>query len=104
VDEAQDLLTPENIIALELLVKGGLEKGRWSMFIDPNQKIYGAEADKAIEILGDADMPRTNCWRTVAIRAKWRHSAPSFQGSTQHWTARFLALIADASTIGTVRI
>lgn len=54
VDEAQDLLTPENIIALDLLVKGGLQKGRWSMFLDPLQNIYGAEADAARSILNDA--------------------------------------------------
>ena len=54
VDEAQDLLTPENIIALELLVKDGLQKGRWSLFLDPMQNIYGAEADKARAILDDA--------------------------------------------------
>lgn len=54
VDEAQDLLTPENLAALDLMVKGGLDKGRWSIFLDPLQNIYGAQTNKAMSILKQA--------------------------------------------------
>lgn len=54
LDEAQDFLTPENVAALDLMVAGGLEKGRWSMFLDPLQNIYGAESEEAMRILKQA--------------------------------------------------
>ena len=45
VDEAQDLLTSPNLDALDLLVRDGLRRGRWHLFLDPMQNIYGIEAD-----------------------------------------------------------
>ena len=54
VDEAQDLLTVENLDALDLLVKDGLQHGRWSLFADPLQNIYGSRTDEALRILGRA--------------------------------------------------
>jgi hypothetical protein len=38
VDEAQDLLTVDSLSSLEQLVKGGLDGGRWRMFLDPNNQ------------------------------------------------------------------
>jgi hypothetical protein len=35
LDEGQDLLTFENLEVLEGCLKGGFEKGRWSLFLDP---------------------------------------------------------------------
>ena len=41
VDEAQDLLTPEHLDVFDLLLKEGLSRGCWHLFLDPNQNIYG---------------------------------------------------------------
>ena len=41
VDEAQDLLTPEHLDVFDLLLKNGLSRGRWHLFLDPKQNIYG---------------------------------------------------------------
>ena len=48
VDEAQDLLTPEHIDVFDLLLKGGVRRGRWHMFLDPQQNIYGVEVQEAV--------------------------------------------------------
>ncbi|MDB4305990.1 ATP-binding domain-containing protein [bacterium] len=41
VDEAQDLLTPDYLDVMDLLLEGGLVNGRWAMFGDfENQAIY----------------------------------------------------------------
>jgi len=51
VDEAQDVLTPSHLDALDLLVKDGLSYGNWHMFLDPKQDIYGELSDEAQERL-----------------------------------------------------
>lgn len=38
VDEAQDLLTATSMACLDSLLQGGLEHGRWRMFLDPNNQ------------------------------------------------------------------
>jgi len=48
VDEAQDLLTPDNIDAFDLLLRDGLNRGRWHIFFDPMQNIYGADVQDAV--------------------------------------------------------
>lgn len=75
VDEAQDVMTPENLDALDLLLSGGLRKGRWHLFLDPLQNIYGKETEKAQQSLADAGFfyyeLEENCRNTrqVAIQA-----------------------------------
>ncbi len=49
VDEAQDLLTPEHLDVLDLLVRDGLTRGRWHIFLDPLQNIYGGETQELVE-------------------------------------------------------
>jgi hypothetical protein len=41
VDEAQDILTPHHLDAIDLTIDGGLERGTWHFFMDPLQNIYG---------------------------------------------------------------
>ena len=41
VDEAQDLLTPEHLDVFDLMLKDGLSRGCWHLFLDPQQNIYG---------------------------------------------------------------
>lgn len=38
VDEAQDLLSAASMSRLEQLVQGGMDNGRWRMFLDPNNQ------------------------------------------------------------------
>ena len=45
IDEAQDLLTPSNLDALDLMLRGGLAQGRWHLFHDPVQNLYHTEAE-----------------------------------------------------------
>ncbi|TPG40563.1 NERD domain-containing protein [Sphingomonas koreensis] len=49
LDEAQDLLTPEHLDVLDLLLRDGLRRGRWHFFLDPLQNIYGVETQDLVE-------------------------------------------------------
>lgn len=40
VDEAQDLMSDEAIETLDRVIAGGLEQGRWRMFLDPNNQAH----------------------------------------------------------------
>lgn len=48
VDEAQDLLTPEHMDVFDLLLKEGLSRGCWHLFLDPQQRIYGEAVHSAV--------------------------------------------------------
>lgn len=41
VDEGQDLMNTYAVLCLESIVKGGLAKGRWAIYYDKNQNIFG---------------------------------------------------------------
>lgn len=41
IDEGQDLMNTYSVICLESIVKGGLSKGRWALYFDKNQNIFG---------------------------------------------------------------
>jgi hypothetical protein len=49
VDEAQDLLSPEHLDVFDLLIRDGLRRGRWHIFLDPLQNIYGVETQEQVE-------------------------------------------------------
>ncbi|MGE3476439.1 MAG: NERD domain-containing protein [Rhodospirillaceae bacterium] len=49
VDEAQDILTPDHLDALDLLLKDGLRTGRWHLFLDRHQNIYGHDVEEMVE-------------------------------------------------------
>jgi Nuclease-related domain len=40
VDEAQDLMTPEQMDRLDAVIAGGRARGRWRMFLDPNNQAH----------------------------------------------------------------
>ena len=48
VDEAQDLLTPEHLDVFDLLLRDGLSRGRWHLFFDPKQNIYGEDVQATV--------------------------------------------------------
>ena len=75
VDEAQDLLTPEHLDVFDLLLRDGLGRGRWHLFLDPRQNIYGDDIQSAVEARLDVFAPAfddlyENCRNTrqVAVR------------------------------------
>lgn len=41
IDEGQDLMNTYAVLCLESIVKGGLAKGRWAIYYDKNQNIFG---------------------------------------------------------------
>ena len=41
VDEGQDLMNTVSVLCLEGMVKGGLSEGRWTIYYDKNQNIFG---------------------------------------------------------------
>ena len=49
IDEAQDLLTPEHLDVFDLLLKDGLRRGRWHLFLDPLQNIFSVEIQSTVE-------------------------------------------------------
>lgn len=50
VDEAQDLLTPDNIDAFDLMLGGpGINRGCWHIFFDRLQNIYGTAIQERVE-------------------------------------------------------
>ena len=49
VDEAQDLLTPEHLDVFDLLLSGGLRRGSWHIFLDPQQNIYGSDVQAQVD-------------------------------------------------------
>lgn len=72
LDEAQDLLRRTYIDALGLVLKGGFERGRWAVFLDPNQTIFDAGYDpdvaEALQGYGCTRFPLTvNCRNTLQI-------------------------------------
>ena len=51
VDEAQDLLAPPQLDVLEALLRGGLKEGRWRLFYDPFQNLFGRHTPRGIETI-----------------------------------------------------
>lgn len=77
IDEGQDLMNQLYIQCIDKLVKGGIEKGRWSIYYDKNQNIFGQykEMDAVCTKLEDiaACYPLSvNCRNTKQIAtANW---------------------------------
>lgn len=71
VDEGQDLLRDAYLDVIEALVGGNLNAGRWRIFLDPNQNIFGGVAPSALKRMRDTravEWPLTvNCRNTAPI-------------------------------------
>lgn len=77
LDEAQDILTPQFLDVISLLVEGGLEAGRWRIFLDRNTqaRVYGNfdEASyRALRLASLALTLTTNCRNTTQIETATR--------------------------------
>lgn len=55
VDEAQDLMNPADMDLITRIVRGGLDEGRWRLFLDPNNQAHidGRFDEETFEILQD---------------------------------------------------
>jgi hypothetical protein len=73
IDEAQDLLRAEFIGALDLLLKGGIERGRWTICCDPSQTIFKSQFDPAVFDVflrsGRKSVLDVNCRNTLPVAA-----------------------------------
>ena len=71
IDEGQDLLTLGHLDAFDLLLRDGLRRGRWHIFLDPLQNIYGKFTEDAELQLGEsgytADDLFENCRNTRMV-------------------------------------
>jgi hypothetical protein len=71
VDEAQDILTPQHLDAIDLTIDGGLERGTWHFFMDPLQNVYGslqADTEARLQKLSFArDELTDNCRNTMNV-------------------------------------
>lgn len=71
MDEGQDIIKPLYLYSLDLLLKGGLEKGRWVIFYDEKQNIYNPEYTDGMEIIESYFNTKfklfVNCRNTVQI-------------------------------------
>ena len=74
VDEAQDLMNGQVWEALNIVIKGGMSKGKWTIFLDPNQNIFNNSElyDFAYDYMKEAWHPfvrslTRNCRNTAQI-------------------------------------
>lgn len=77
IDEGQDLFFAEVFEALGTLLDGNLEKGRWVVFLDPNQNIFNPneEFEQTMEYIRELYHPtmlqlKTNCRNTQPIASR----------------------------------
>lgn len=73
IDEAQDLMTFDNLGVLDVLSAGGLEQGRWTFMLDQNNQLlapttFDPEAWDYLRDIGTVYGPmKRNCRNTVQI-------------------------------------
>lgn len=71
MDEGQDIIKENYLYALDFLLKGGFEKGRWAVFYDEKQNIYNPAYQDGMELLQSYHCTRfklfVNCRNTVQI-------------------------------------
>ena len=71
IDEGQDILRGNYIEVLDSLLKGGIEKGNWAVFLDPFQNLYGGLTSDGIGMLNKGNPARfnlsINCRNTAPV-------------------------------------
>ncbi len=71
VDEIQDLLTPEYLDILDIILHGGLHAGRWLLFGDfERQMLYGQDRNRTDELL----QTRLGSFARCALRVNCRNT------------------------------
>ena len=97
IDEAQDLFVYSYFDIIDKILKGGMDKGRWCLFADPEQDItkkkYRMPYNEALVFLG---RPEEDYLRRPTLSANWRNSKKIAEtvsklvkfSNTQNTTAR----------------
>lgn len=71
MDEGQDIIKPIYLYSLDMLLRGGFEKGDWAIFYDEKQNIYNPEYSDGMEIIESYSAAKfklfVNCRNTVQI-------------------------------------
>ena len=71
MDEGQDIIKPIYLYSLDMLLKGGLEKGNWAVFYDEKQNIYNPEYSDGMDIIESYSSAKfklfVNCRNTIQI-------------------------------------
>ena len=71
MDEGQDIIKPIYLYSLDMLLRGGFEKGDWAIFYDEKQNIYNPEYSDGMEIIESYSVAKfklfVNCRNTVQI-------------------------------------
>ena len=71
MDEGQDIVKPEYLKSLDILLKGGFSEGCWAIFYDENQNIYNPEYVEGMNELSSFRHAKfklmVNCRNTVQI-------------------------------------
>jgi hypothetical protein len=77
IDEAQDLLAPAFVDVVDQALRGGIDGGRWRIFLDANEQaaIYGRLDDRTLarlEMMGPVSVLPLNCRNTTQIHLATR--------------------------------
>lgn len=71
MDEGQDIIKPAYLYSLDILLKDGLDKGKWAIFYDEMQNIYNPDFDDGMELINSYSCTKfklfVNCRNTVQI-------------------------------------
>lgn len=71
MDEGQDILSPNYMYSLDILLKNGFEKGNWAVFYDEKQNLYNPYFKEGIELLLSYQCTKfklfLNCRNTIQI-------------------------------------
>ena len=71
MDEGQDIIKPAYLYSLDILLKDGLDKGKWAIFYDEMQNIYNPDFDDGMELINSYPCTKfklfVNCRNTVQI-------------------------------------
>ncbi len=99
VDEGQDVLTTEHLAEIFSMVEGGIQKGRWRFFYDPNRQsdFYENTDPEALDLLRDAQPA------SISLSMNCRNPAPVIR-KTQLFTGGDLGTpqIGDGPEVETV--
>lgn len=71
MDEGQDIIKPAYLYSLDILLKDGLDKGKWAIFYDEMQNIYNPDFYDGMELINSYPCTKfklfVNCRNTVQI-------------------------------------
>jgi superfamily I DNA and RNA helicase len=66
MDEGQDLIRYEYLMCMDLVLEGGLKKGRWFIAYDPNQNIYNPEFEMGMSWTAANSRLSNSVWTPTA--------------------------------------